>query len=213
MRSAIKWALFSLLFLFGTTAMAKPHSALKPLLKKGNSWTFERTLTEPEADPKVNTEIWTVEDVESLGNGAKKITIVIKELVEPYERFTIVEYIVQGSRIYDISWLERHRPTPYVSVEELGDRIPLFDAKKASARAVVTRYKDNALAFVRYEKLKKFKANNGKSYSGVIYAIRNRGDIDPTDKWWFHPRQGIIQIELLFPIAGGGGKMTWKRIK
>jgi hypothetical protein len=213
MRSACTWTLFAVAFFFSATALAKPHSALKPLLKKGNSWTFERTLLEPGSEPKVNTEIWTVDSTESIGQGATKVIIIIKEMVLPYERFTEVEYVIKGNKFYDISWLERHRPTPYFSVEELADRIPLFDAKKASKRAEVTRYKDNALAFVRYEKLSKFKANNGKSYSGVIHSMRNRGDTDPTDQWWIHPRNGIIQIELDFPIAGGGGKMTWKRIK
>ena len=132
---------------------------------------------------------------------------------EPYAQYDQAEYIIQGSRIYDVSWLERTRPTDYIEMENLKHHLPLFDAKKASAKAQVVRYPDNALAFIRYEKLAKFKANNGKSYKGVIAAIRNRGETDPTDKWWFHPRHGIIQLELHFPGAGGGGKMTWKRLK
>jgi hypothetical protein len=200
------------IILSASTALAKPNSMFRAWTKVGTEWTFERTVNEPGNEPAINQETWTVQEVEKYGKNAARIVFVVLEL-EPRERYHQVEYFIQGNEFYDIHWLDRLRPNPTASPEEAAKMIPLLDVKKVNKKATVTRYPDDAMAFVRHAKLARFKATNGKSYRNVMHATRNRGETFPTDKWWIDARKGPIQMELHFPVSSGGGTVTWKRLR
>ena len=190
MKKSFALSLVLALSLVASLALAKPNAAFRSLTKVGAEWSFERTINEPGKGPLVNTETWTVEEVEKFGKNAARVVFVVTELT-PRERYHQVEYLVQGNAFYDIHWLDRLRPNPTASPEEAAKMIPLFDVKKAGKKPVVTRYVEDALAYVRYLRLDRFKATNGKTYRNVIQAERNRGDTFPTDKWWFDKKKGM----------------------
>ena len=211
MKQSIVLSFVVAISLIAPTLFAKPNAAFRSMTKVGSEWNFERTVNEPGKGPAVNTETWTVEEVEKFGKNAARIVFVVTELT-PRERYHQVEYLVQGNQFFDIHWLDRLRPNPTASPEEAAKMIPLFDVKKASKKPVITRYVEDALAFVRYIRIDRFKATNGKTYRNVVHAVRNRGETFPTGKWWFDKKKGLVQMELHFPVSSGGGTVTWKRM-
>jgi hypothetical protein len=212
MKKSIFITLAVAILLSASIAIAKPNAAFRTLTKLGTEWTFERTMNEPGKGPLVNMETWTVQEVEKFGKNAARVVFVVVELT-PRERYHQVEYFVQGNEFFDVHWLDRLRPNPNATLEQAAKMIPLFDVKKASKKPQITRYVEDALAYVRYVKLGRFKASNGKTYRSVIHSERNRGDTFPTDKWWFDTKKGLVQMELHFPGSSGGGTVTWKRTR
>lgn len=192
-------------------AYAKPAKGLKAFAKEGTIWTFEKTMETPNSASETTQETWTLAQIDAYGKGAQKAIFVILEDLNGRERDFPGEFIVDGSRLHDVSWLEHTRPFNEFSPEELKSKLPILDLKKAKKGGTVIRYPDNARAWVRYEKLARFKASNGTTYTGVYAVERNRGPTENTDRYWIHPKHGIVQAEMVIPTLGGGGKHTWKR--
>ncbi|NUN15940.1 MAG: hypothetical protein HUU55_20125 [Myxococcales bacterium] len=199
-------------------AMAKPTKSAKPaktsgltlFTTPGTEWSFEVTMSEPGKPNDVHIELWRIAEIKPVGS-IQRIFVVVTEEGQDGLRDTQIEYASDGTKFHDLAWLTRARPAATFDADMLKERLPLFDTSAAKAEAIVTRYPDNPLAYVRYQLLKEFKAKNGKTYNDVIWATRNRGDTEPTDEWWYSSREGIVQIYTKIPEIGGGGEVTWAR--
>ncbi len=193
-------------------AQAKPHKDFRALTKINTEWVFDFVDQTPAGGGETSKQTWTVAEATPMGKGAVRVILLQLEEKDGRERDSQFEFIIQGSKLYDISWLERTRPTEDVGVGDLPKRSPILDIKK-TGKATVIREKGNPRAWVRYEKLKSYKAANGKTYKGVYAFERNRGATENRDQWWYHPKAGILHAVMTVPTLGGGGKFIWKRQK
>lgn len=192
-------------------ARSKKHSGLKAWTTVGENWTFKVTEVEPGGRVSERTEIWKVAEVERFGK-AKRVIVVMSEVGEEGSMSDRqLEYVVDGTKFHDMSRLEKGRRVPDFAPEDLAERIPLFDTSKAGKEAKVSRYPDNALAYVRYQKVGKYTPPGGKEFKDVIHATRRRGDTETQSEWWYSPKQGLVAIKLTLPAIAGGTTMTWSR--
>jgi hypothetical protein len=206
------WLTLFVALALSPAAWASPHADLAPLTTVGTTAKYRVTTVEPGNSPLVAEEEWKVAEVKGFGPG-HLVTIVITDLDSSGEPAgdRQVEYVVHGTKFYDVSRLERGSRAPDLSPEAIPTWLPLFDVAKLS-KPEVTRYPDNPLAYVRHEVQPEFKLDSGTAYKGVVHATRNRGDTETTDEWWYSPKDGVLRIQLQLPSIAGGAKITWERL-
>ncbi len=189
------------------------HKLFRALVTPGTTWSFVVTIKEGTGSTRTVDATWHIDDVAPFGKG-KKVTIVVTER-DPSEGSAVdreIEYVIIGSRLYDVGRLEPGRPVEDVSPAELAKWPALIDASKLKKKgATVVRDPRDPLAWTRFERLASFKDRGGTTWKGVIHATHRRGETDTTDEWWYSPRHGIVQLHLSFPALVGGVEMWWQR--